>query len=173
MRNQFTFQIAWSEKFKLCRIRDGRRDTLRAIGDMKNTGPGPTEPVALPMRQILALALGLLVLTPCAVAADSVVDGDTLYVGRLKYRLCGIDAPERGQLGSQAAADHLRYITKGKAIACRPVGEGTPCDGRSSRKSHGRIVAQCFVDGQDIAAEMVRSGHARDWPKFSGGYYAR
>jgi endonuclease YncB( thermonuclease family) len=105
--------------------------------------------------------------------ADSVIDGDTLYVGRLKYRLCGIDAPERGQPASQAAADHLRYLTKGKTINCRPVGEGTPCDGRSERKSHDRVVAQCFVDGQDIAAEMVRSGHAKDWPKFSGGYYAR
>jgi endonuclease YncB( thermonuclease family) len=116
-------------------------------------------------------ALGLL--TACPAMADSVIDGDTLYVGRLKYRLCGIDAPERGQPGSQAATDHLRFLTKGRRITCRPVGEGTPCDGRSERKSHDRIVAQCFVDGKDIAAEMVRSGHAKDWPKFSGGHYAR
>ena len=37
--------------------------------------------------------------------------------------------------------------------------------------SHKRIVAQCFVDGIDISKEMVCSGHAVDWPKFSGGYY--
>jgi endonuclease YncB( thermonuclease family) len=117
------------------------------------------------------VAVGLL--AACPVVADSVVDGDTLYVGRLKYRLCGIDAPERGEPGAQASTDHLRYLIKGKTITCRPVGEGPPCDGRSERKSHDRIVAQCFVDGQDIAAEMVRSGHAKDWPKFSGGYYAR
>jgi endonuclease YncB( thermonuclease family) len=125
------------------------------------------------MRQILAVALGLSVFASVAAMADSVVDGDTVYVGRLKYRLCGIDAPERGQPGSQAATDHLRYLTKGKTINGKPVGEGTPCDGRLERKSHDRIVAQCFVDGRDIAAEMVRSGHAKDWPKFSGGHYAR
>jgi endonuclease YncB( thermonuclease family) len=125
------------------------------------------------MRLLLLLTLGSFVFAPCAAMADSVIDGDTLFVGRLKYRLCGIDAPERGQPGSQAATDHLRYLTKGRTIACKPVGEGTPCDGRSERKSHDRIVAQCFVDGKDIAAEMVRSGHAKDWPRFSGGHYAR
>jgi endonuclease YncB( thermonuclease family) len=118
------------------------------------------------------ITIGLIVFASSAVtAADRVVDGDTLYVGRLKYRLCGIDAPERGQPGSPEAADHLRKLIRGKTINCTPVGEGTPCDGRSARKSHDRIVAQCFVDGKDIAAEMVRSGHAKDWPKFSGGYY--
>ena len=120
-----------------------------------------------------ALILGLLVFAPLAAMADSVVDGDTLHVGRLKYRLCGIDAPERGERGYREAADHLRRLIRNKSITCRPVGEGTPCDGRSERKSHDRIVAQCFVGGEDIAAEMVRSGHAKDWPKFSGGHYAR
>ena len=33
------------------------------------------------------------------------------------------------------------------------------------------VVAQCFLDDLDIAAEMVRSGNACDWPKFSGGHY--
>ena len=122
-------------------------------------------------RLVVLVALGLP--TACPAMADSVVDGDTLYVGRLKYRLCGIDAPEHGQPGSREAADHLRKLIRGKTINCRPVGEGTPCDGRSKRKSHDRIVAQCFVDSRDIAAEMVRSGHAKDWPKFSGGHYAR
>jgi endonuclease YncB( thermonuclease family) len=125
------------------------------------------------MRPPVLLILVPLAFAPAAATADSVIDGDTLYVGRLKYRLFGIDAPARGQLGSQAAADHLRYLTMGKTINRRPVGDGTPCDGRSERMSHDRIVAQFFVDGRDIAAEMVRSGHAKDWPTFSGGYYAR
>ena len=37
--------------------------------------------------------------------------------------------------------------------------------------NRGRIVAQCFVGDLDIAAEMVRSGHACAWPKHSGDYY--
>jgi micrococcal nuclease len=35
-----------------------------------------------------------------------------------------------------------------------------------------RIVAQCFVGDLDIAMEMVSAGQAKDWPKFSGGYYS-
>jgi len=103
--------------------------------------------------------------------AQAVVDGDTLYVGRLKYRLCGIDAPERDQPGYREATNYLRKLVKGKSIKCTPVDQGTPCDGRSKARSYDRIVAQCFVDGKDLAAEMVKAGHAMDWPKFSGEYY--
>jgi hypothetical protein len=44
MRNQFTLQIPWSERFKLRQIRDGRRGSVRAVGGMKTTGPGQIEP---------------------------------------------------------------------------------------------------------------------------------
>ena len=71
------------------------------------------------------------------------------------------------------SANYLRKRVKGKTIKCTPVGQGTPCDGRSKPRSYDRIVAQCFVDGKDLAAEMVKAGYARDWPKFSGGYYGR
>ena len=105
--------------------------------------------------------------------AQSVVDGDTLYVGRLKYRLCSIDAPEMGHPGYHQAIDYLHTLVRGEKIECIPVGQGTPCDGRSRTRSHDLIVAQCFVDGEDLAAKMVRAGYAKDWPKFSGGYYGR
>lgn len=46
------------------------------------------------MKCLIAfIAVGIALATPAL--AQSVVDGDTLFVGRLKYRLCGIDAPER------------------------------------------------------------------------------
>jgi micrococcal nuclease len=65
----------------------------------------------------------------------------------------------------------MTEIVSGKEVQCVQVGGGTPCDGRSKPTSHKRIVAQCFVDGVDISKEMVCSGHAVDWPKFSAGYY--
>ena len=40
------------------------------------------------------------------------------------------------------------------------------------RVSRNRILAQCFVGDRDIAMEMICSGNAIDWPKFSGGYYS-
>jgi len=35
-----------------------------------------------------------------------------------------------------------------------------------------RLVAQCFLpDGRDIAAEMIRSGAATEYCRFSRGFY--
>jgi endonuclease YncB( thermonuclease family) len=105
----------------------------------------------------------------------AVVDGDTFTMEsesrRIRVRICGIDAPERGQPGYGQAAGVLSNMIEGKTVHCLQVGEGTPCDGRSKPNSRDRIVAQCFLDKLDIAEEMAKSGTACDWPKFSGGHY--
>ena len=100
-----------------------------------------------------------------------VVDGDGLRIGAIEIRLCGIDAPETRRPGGRESTLALTALVLGQRLVCRPVGEGTPCDGRSKRKSYDRIVAQCFLGDQDVAGAQVRSGHAVDWPRFSGGAY--
>jgi endonuclease YncB( thermonuclease family) len=104
-----------------------------------------------------------------------IVDGDTFDMhpaaGTVRIRFCGIDSPERGEPGYQAASDALRHMIGDKIVRCVQVGAGTPCDGRSRPTNRGRVVAQCFVGTLDVAAEMVRDRHACDWPKFSGGHY--
>jgi endonuclease YncB( thermonuclease family) len=116
----------------------------------------------------------------CAWAADyegtaAVVDGDTIELNAggkgIPVRLCGIDSPEARHAGGPEALAMMAKLIAGKEVQCIQVGDGTPCDGRSKSTSHKRIVAQCFVEGVDIAKEMVCSGHAVDWPKFSGGFY--
>ena len=109
-----------------------------------------------------------------------VVDGDTFDVagpdGNVRVRLCGIDAPERGQFGALISTQHLRDLIEDKLVRCIQVGQGTPCDRRSRATNRNRIVAQCFYGAllsQDVAREMVCSGHAVDWPRFSNGYYDR
>src|SRR6266540_441287 len=107
--------------------------------------------------RLLTAMVAAFVCSP-AIAADylgkvlAVSDGDTFTMeadgAKVRVRICGIDAPERGQ-----------------------AGEGTVCDGRSRPTSRDRIVAQCFLDKVDIAEQMTRSGTACDWPKFSGGGY--
>ena len=102
-------------------------------------------------------------------------DGDTFTMetdgAKVRVRICGIDAPERGQAGYGQAAGVLSSMIEGKTVHCLQVGEGTVCDGRSRPTSRDRIVAQCFLDKVDIAEQMTRSGTACDWPKFSGGRY--
>jgi len=103
-------------------------------------------------------------------------DGDTLWVCDeiqcRHFRLCGIDAPERGQPGYEEAKTALAAIVTGRTIRCVQVGSGTVCDGRSKPTNGNRIVVQCFTDGKDVAAELVARGLACDWTKFSGGYYS-
>lgn len=106
-----------------------------------------------------------------------VEDGDTFTIGARstehRIRLCGVDSPERGEKGYGTARDALAGMIAGRQVRCIQVRRkaGTPCDGRSRPTNQKRIVAQCFLDGGDIALRMVCSGHAKDWPKFSGGYY--
>lgn len=98
-------------------------------------------------------------------------DADTFLIGHQPIRLCGVNSPERGTRAGRQATAFLRQITRGKALRCVPVGDGTVCDGRSRKTSRDRIVAQCFMQGRDIAEILVKNGHACDWPRFSGGYY--
>ena len=81
-----------------------------------------------PHVAILVAALSL----PAAASADylgkvtAVVDGDTFTMeaesGKVRVRICGIDAPERGQPGYGQAAGVLSNMIEGnrmKATECR------------------------------------------------------
>jgi endonuclease YncB( thermonuclease family) len=102
----------------------------------------------------------------------TVVDGDTIDVGRQRIRLHGIDAPEGGQTCNDA--DGKRYLCGSKAAFALAdfVGETnvrcTPLD----RDQYGRIVARCFARETDVAAFLVKSGWALDWPRYSRRAYA-
>ena len=91
-----------------------------------------------------------------------VVDGDTLKHEGRKYRLWGIDAPESDKPGGRAARDALRAILAGRTLACEVM----------DTDRYGREVIRCALpDGTDPACTLVAQGHARDWPRYSGGFY--
>lgn len=97
-------------------------------------------------------------------AAVTVTDGDTLRSGDLRVRLWGIDAPELDERGGSAAKETLIRIVSGQNLICEVKGTDR----------YRRIVARCELpDGRDIACEMVAAGMARDWPRYSGGAYAK
>ena len=139
-------------------------------------------PVPAPLWAQPAMAGLFLCLAPAAWAnviegvASRIVDGDTLYVCNQtvceKVRLCGIDAPERADARGAASTATLKVIALNKELRCVRVGEGTVCDGRSKPTNRDRVVAQCFLGKQDLAATMVERGQACDWIKFSGGHYS-
>jgi endonuclease YncB( thermonuclease family) len=87
-------------------------------------------------------------------------DGDSFSLGRERYRLQGIDAPELHQDCKDAAGrtwpcgvrarSELRRIIGTHPVQCRTV----------STDRYGRNIAVCHAGGRDLAEEMVRSGFA-------------
>ena len=107
-----------------------------------------------------------------------IVDGDTLDIGHLRIRLWGIDAPEKRAScirqnerwrPARKASDALLACTKGATITCRVQ--------KVQRRFRGmlreRYVSECWRDDNkaDVAACMVSSGWATDYPGYSGGHY--
>lgn len=84
-----------------------------------------------------------------------VADGDTLTIlddskTQHKIRLADIDAPEKGQPYGNRARQRLQKLTAGKAAQadCR------------EKDKYGRDVCTVTVDGIDVNADLVESGHA-------------
>lgn len=99
---------------------------------------------------------------PIAGPVSRVVDGDTFWIGPVKIRLWGIDAPEAATPYGPAATRYLGQVVADHPLTCRQAGP----------PSHDRLVARCEDPwGRDIAEIMVGAGWALDWPEFSRGRY--
>jgi hypothetical protein len=115
---------------------------------------------------------------PKAVSAPAPIVGkvnfraiDDFRVGNRQVILCGV-AFTKGAAMRELATEAARKEFHGKPVNCRPVGSGTPCDGRAAATFKNVPVAQCITeDGRDIAAELSTRQILCDFPAHSGGYY--
>jgi endonuclease YncB( thermonuclease family) len=96
----------------------------------------------------------------------TVVDGDTLRIGRESIRLQGIDAPEL----LQTCADGWRAGEEARRALVVLVAAGTPHCERLTKDIYGRTVAVCRVNGEDIGGAMVRRGLAWAYTDYSFRY---
>lgn len=95
---------------------------------------------------------------------SKVLDGDTFTLSgeSRRIRVWGLDAPEWNHLGGSTATSTLHSLISGKQLRCAVL----------DVDRYGRLVAQCLLpNGRDIAAEMIRSGTATEYCRYSGGYY--
>ena len=98
--------------------------------------------------------------------ARYIVDGDTLYINGHKpaIRLWGVDAPEKNESGHNAATATLKKLAQGKKLTCRKI----------AIDRYGRTVARCFLpNGQEINAVMIASGTAKEYSRYTKGFYSR
>lgn len=95
---------------------------------------------------------------------SKVLDGDTFTLKgqSRRIRVWGLDAPEWDHAGGSAATAKMRGLIAGQTLRCQVL----------DMDRYGRFVAQCFLpDGRDIAAEMIRTGAATEYCRYSRGYY--
>ena len=104
-----------------------------------------------------------------------VVDGDTITINNTKIRFSGIDAPESYYYGQtqyckkpngniwacgKKATSKLKKLINKQVVKCTDEG----------KDRYGRTLSICFVNDLDLQSEMVRSGMAIAYLKYSRRY---
>ena len=138
-------------------------------------------------RQLAGLALAGLLVTPLVgfgtgqssaqkgevyQGEATIVDGDTIALGSTRIRLEGIDAPETTQTcgrrlighwrcGEEASRQLVRLIAN-RAVRCTDAG----------LDKYGRVLGRCSAGNTDLNAEMVRTGYAWAFVRYSRSYVA-
>ncbi|MCV9910052.1 thermonuclease family protein [Brucella sp. HL-2] len=146
-------------------------DTLCTFENAGRLGPRSSLPPAA--TGLLAVPANVSEPEREIIGTASVIDADTIEIHGQRIRLFGIDAPEGrqtcrdaedkeyrcGQVGANALDE---YIQMSQPIRCQ----------KKDTDRYNRMVATCeTAKGEDVAAWLVRSGHALDWPRYSQGRY--
>jgi endonuclease YncB( thermonuclease family) len=92
----------------------------------------------------------------------TVLDADTLIVGRMRVRLIGIDAPEMGQACLRESTDWACGLNATSAVAELLGATPVDCEIYGHDRWH-RALAVCYQNGVDLNAEIVRRGWALAW----------
>lgn len=100
----------------------------------------------------------------------SVIDGDTIDIGKVRFRLHGIDAPESRQLCQTSQGQSWLCGQKAALALADRIGRGHVTCRQTDMDRYGRVVAVCTMKGQDLNRWMVRSGWALAYTKYSLDY---
>jgi len=157
----------------------------RAAHIMKERPSSPRAAIYWGLAARLLFA-GLFLVAGCSVQAQSlrkgdqvtgratVVDGISFDIKSDRFRIWGLDVPERGAYCYRSgrrwkpfdnAAAALRRCIAGKTVTCRVWN----LKREWFRDVH---ISECWTeDGQDVGQCVVREGWASDYTCFSDGYY--
>ena len=104
-----------------------------------------------------------------------IVDGDTIIINDIRIRFTGSDAPESYFFGKtqtcldaegkewecgKAATEKLRQLINNQTVRCTDEGQDR----------YGRTLGICYVGAMDLQAEMVKSGMAVAYLRYSDRY---
>ena len=122
----------------------------------------------------LSLSLGIEISADIIGEAE-VIDGDTIIINDIRIRFTGSDAPESYFFGKtqkcldgkgrewecgNAATQKLKDLINNQTVRCTDEGQDR----------YGRTLGICYVGAMDLQAEMVKSGMAVAYLRYSDRY---
>ena len=113
------------------------------------------------------LSMPLPVVDPPAVGHVRVVDADTVDIDGTRYRLFGIDAPERHQTCRTWGRTWNCGAAATEALISRA--EGMSCEG-SDTDRYGRAIGVCSSGTEDLNAWLVAQGWALAYRQYAEDY---
>ena len=96
--------------------------------------------------------------SPTAFTVSKVIDGDTIELTdgsqTMVVRMVGIDTPETGSCGADAATRTLTALLQGQPVTITPGGDGEDTD------RYGRFLRYVDVNGVDAGLRLIEDGLA-------------
>ncbi len=124
------------------------------------------------MKKIIYLFIFSFFLSTILIASEKkiqVIDGDTIHIGKLKYRFFGIDAPEIKQICEK---DNIKIQCGviAKSVLQNKIADKIPECVVKDKDRYQRLVAECFIGKESLSRFMVREGYAVAYSQYSKNF---
>lgn len=96
-----------------------------------------------------------------ALRLERVIDGDTFVASGKKIRLWGINAPEKNAPLYDLSTQKFKEILLSGSLRCKHI----------DVDKYSREVMYCISGSYDVGSIMVRKGLAKNYVRYSGGFY--
>ena len=124
------------------------------------------------MKKIIYLFIFSFFLSTILIASEKkiqVIDGDTIHIGKLKYRFFGIDAPEIKQI-CEKDNTKIQCGVIAKSVLQNKIADKIPKCIVKDKDRYQRLVAECFIGKESLSRFMVREGYAVAYSQYSKNF---
>ena len=121
------------------------------------------------MKKIIYFFIFSFFLSTILIASEKkiqVIDGDTIHIGKLKYRFFGIDAPEIKQI-CEKDNTKIQCGVIAKNVLKNKIADKIPECIVKDKDRYQRLVAECFIGKESFSRFMVREGYAVAYSQYS------
>ncbi len=121
------------------------------------------------MKKIIYFLIFAFFLSTILIASEKkiqVIDGDTIHIGKLKYRFFGIDAPEIKQI-CEKDNTKIQCGVIAKSVLQNKIADKIPECVVKDKDRYQRLVAECFIGKESLSRFMVREGYAVAYTQYS------